>query len=92
MIGNIDWFSSAAAKRNRGCTAKVNQYSGHPLVLKNLFKGDGSLLSHLLLLFLPLTRLQVEKGIDLLLLSLRIRQLQDIVIDRLSSARRSSIN
>lgn len=48
-------------------------------------KSFEHLLRHLLLLFLPLGRLQVEEGVDFLFLRLSIGQLQYIVIDRLRS-------
>jgi len=42
-------------------------------------------LGHFLLLLLPLTSLQIEKSIDFLLFCLRIVQLQDIIVNCVSS-------
>lgn len=43
------------------------------------------LLCHFILLFLPLTGLQVEESIDLLFFGLRIVEFEDVVVDGLSS-------
>lgn len=48
------------------------------------------LLGHLLLLFLPLTGLQVHESIDLFFFRLRIVQLQDVIADCTSPSRCSA--
>lgn len=87
MVGNVHRLSSATAKWDRGCTKRGCQYSRYPGVHH---RRDICLLGHLLLLFFPLTRLQIEERVDLLLLGLRIGKLQHIVVDRLASPRRGS--
>lgn len=88
MIRNIYRFSSTTAKWDWG--RAVNQKLAFCLVTHrvHMWRGRESfehLLRHLLLLFLPLGRLQVEEGVDFLFLRLSIGQLQYIVIDRLRS-------
>lgn len=83
MVGDVDRLSSATAK-GYGGRARSRLASG------GRRSRIGCLLGHLLLLLLPLARLQIEESVDLLLLRLGIVEFQHVVVDRLGSPGRYS--